>query len=139
MIFQTPCNYCGFENEHVNKLGPKSITKILSRARCDQHILHSSAIYATDSTKLHCAYYSSIISNLSNFLTFLCIWSMKKNEENMITHLHAHRHLFCTIRPRMSRQQVSLQNHQHKDFTSCKTSSNDQKLINQKDLTPSSS
>lgn len=41
MVFQTSCNYCGFLNEHINKFGPNGITKIFSKAWCDQHIPHS--------------------------------------------------------------------------------------------------
>lgn len=51
MILQIHCNHCILKNEGVNKLGPNGITKILSRAWCDQHILHSSAIYATDTAQ----------------------------------------------------------------------------------------
>lgn len=51
MIFRIQCNHCIFLNESVNKLGPNGITKILSRAWCDQHILYNSAIYATDTAQ----------------------------------------------------------------------------------------
>lgn len=84
-----------FLSEHVNKLEPNSITKILSRAWCDQHVPHISVIYARDTAQNYTVHTIPAL-----FPHFLCIRPMKKKVKKIWLPTYMPTDISFVVRPR---------------------------------------